>query len=79
MLTAEQNFDRDTVELLKRVLVESEAMLPAEARSSEVRVRLASGILAAAKAGERDPQRLRSAALREVDRRLFPFPASWVH
>jgi len=42
-------------------------------------VRLASGILAAAKKGERDPERLRSAALKEVDRRLLPFPASWVH
>jgi hypothetical protein len=79
MRTAEQNFDHDTVLLLKRVLVESEAMFPAEARTSEVRVRLASGILAAAKEGERDPQRLRSAALKEVDRGLLLFPACWVH
>jgi hypothetical protein len=67
MLTVGQNFDRDTVDLLKRVLVESEEMLAAESRTSEIRVRLASGILSAAKGGERNPERLRSAALSGVD------------
>jgi hypothetical protein len=41
-----------TVELLKRILVESEAMLPIEARTSEIRVPLASGILSAANDGD---------------------------
>ena len=51
MQTVGPNFDPETVDLLKRVLAESEEMLPAEARSSEIRVRLASGILSAAKEG----------------------------
>ena len=63
-------FDQDTVALLKRVLVEAEEMLPSEARTSEIRVQLASGILTAAGDGERDPRRLRSAALSRIDRRL---------
>jgi hypothetical protein len=78
MQTASPNFDRETVELLKRVLVESEEMLPTEARTSEIRVRLASGILSAATVGERDPGRLRSAALSRVDRRLLRFRGSWL-
>ena len=76
MQTVGPNFDPETVYLLKRVLAESEEMLPAKARSSEIRVRLASRILSAAKEGERDPQRLRTAALSEVDRRLLPFLAA---
>jgi hypothetical protein len=70
------NFDRQTVELLKRVLVESEEVLPLDARTSETRVQLASGILSAATDGERDPERLRSAALSGIDRRLLRFRGS---
>jgi hypothetical protein len=60
------SFDRATVALLKRILAETEELLPLGARSSEIRVALASGILMAAADGERDPVRLRSAALRNV-------------
>jgi len=72
------SFDRETVTLLNRVLVEVEAMIPIEARSLEIRVNLASGILTAAAAGERDPGQLRSAGLRGIDRRLVAFGASWL-
>jgi hypothetical protein len=71
------NFDCATIALLKRVLAETEELLPLEARSSEIRVTLASGILMAAADGERDPLRLRSAALRNVDGRIISFGASW--
>ena len=69
-------FDADTIALLKRVLLETEAMLPMTARSSEVRVTLASGILTAAAEGERDPVRLRSAGLQKISARITPFAAS---
>ena len=72
------NFDCATIALLKRVLTETEELLPLEARSSEIRVTLASGILTAAADGERDPLRLRSAALRNVDGRITSFGASWI-
>jgi hypothetical protein len=71
-------FDGETVALLKRVLLETEGMLPIDARSSEVRVILASGILAAAAEGERDPVRLRSAGLQKMDPRITSFAASWI-
>jgi hypothetical protein len=72
------HFDRQTLALLKKVLVETEEMLPTEARTSEIRVQLASGILTAAGDGERDPGRLRSPGLRGIDRRLVAFQASWL-
>ena len=78
MRTASPNFDPETVALLKRVLVESEEMLPAKARSSEIRVRFAFGIPNRSQRGERNPERLRATALSEVDRRLLPFPVSWL-
>ena len=70
------HFDRETLALLKKVLVETEELFPIEARTSEIRVQLASGILTAAGDGERDPGRLRSAGLRGIDRRLPAFRAS---
>jgi hypothetical protein len=63
----EPSFDPETVSLLKRVLVEAEEMIPSQARTSEIRVRLASGMLSAAKEGERDPGRLRMAAIQGID------------
>jgi hypothetical protein len=72
------NFDPETIALLKRILVEAEQSLPVVARSSEVSVCLASGILTAAADGERDPERLRSAGLREIDRRIVRFGSSWI-
>lgn len=73
-----QSFDPKTLALLKRVLIEAEEMLPIEARTSEARVQIASGILTAAADGERDPSRLRSAGLRRIDRRIVAFNASWL-
>jgi hypothetical protein len=68
--TAGANFDPETISFLKRILVAAEESLPLDVRSSEITVRLASGILTAAADGERDPERLRLAALREMDRRI---------
>jgi hypothetical protein len=76
--TAGANFDPETIAFLKKILVEAEESLPLDVRSSEVSVRLASGILTAAAGGERDPERLRSAALREIDRRIVRFGSSWI-
>jgi hypothetical protein len=73
-----QSFDPMTVALLRKVLVETEEMLPADSRSSEIRVRLASGILEAAAHGERDPVELRSAGLRMVGSRITIFRRSWL-
>jgi hypothetical protein len=72
------SFDPETLALLKRVLTEAEQSLPIEARTSEIRVQLASGILGAARDGERDPRRLRSAGLRGINRRLTSFGPSWL-
>jgi hypothetical protein len=64
--TAAATFDPETINLLKSVLAEAERKLPAQRRSSEVRVKLASAILKAATKGERDPVRLRAAVLEAV-------------
>jgi hypothetical protein len=71
-------FDPKTVALLRKVLVETEEMLPADSRSSEIRVKLASGILEAAAHGERDPVELRTAGLRMVGSRITAFRRSWL-
>jgi hypothetical protein len=68
------NFDPDTLALLKRVLVEAEQSIPIEARTSAVKVQIAFHILKAARAGERNPSRLRCAGLRGVDPRIAPSP-----
>ena len=73
------NFDPDTLELLKKVLVEVEQSIPLEARTSAVRVHLACGILKAARNGERNPRRLRSASLLGLHDLNLPVHApSWV-
>jgi len=56
-------FDPETINLLKTVLAEAERTLPNQRGSSEARVKLATGILEAAARGERNPSRLRAAAL----------------
>jgi hypothetical protein len=56
-------FDPNTIVLLKKVLAEAEQTLPNQRRSSEARVKFATGILEAAAKGERDPLRLRAAGL----------------
>jgi hypothetical protein len=60
---SEAAFDPDTITLLKEVLLQAEETLLTQHRSSEVRVKLAAGILKAAAEGERDPARLQKAAL----------------
>ena len=62
------NFDPDTLALLKRVLVEAEQSIPIEARTSAIKVQIAFPILKAAREGERNPIRLRSAGLCGVNR-----------
>ena len=62
------NFDPDTLALLKRVLVEAEQSIPIEARTSSIKVQIAFRILKAAREGERNPIRLRSAGLCGVNR-----------
>ena len=68
------NFDPDTLALLKRVLVEAEQSIPIEARTSAVKVQIAFHILKAARGGERNPIRLRSAGLCGVDQRISLLP-----
>ena len=60
-------FDPETITLLKKVLAEAERTLPNQRRSSEARVKLATGILEAAAKGERDPLRLRAAGLVSIE------------
>jgi hypothetical protein len=64
------NFDPDTLALLKRVLVEVEQSIPVAARTSAMKVQIAFHILKAARAGERNPSRLRCAGLRGADPRI---------
>ena len=68
------NFDPDTLALLKRVLVEAEQSIPIEARTSAMKVQIAFRILKAARGGERNPMRLRSAGLCGVDPRIIRSP-----
>jgi Crp-like helix-turn-helix domain len=56
-------FDSETIDVMRRVLDEAIAQLPAELRSNEVRVEMATCILKAASSGERNVHRLRTAAL----------------
>ena len=56
-------FDPNTLALLKVALTDAEQSIPTSRRSSEVRVKLATGILKAAAEGERNPSRLRAAGL----------------
>jgi hypothetical protein len=68
------NFDPDTLALLKRVLVEAEQSIPIKARTSAMKVQIAFRILKAARGGERNPMRLRSAGLCGVDPRIIRSP-----
>jgi hypothetical protein len=63
MLTNTAVFDPETVSLLSAVLDQAIAALPPGGRSPERKTLLASKLLSAASAGERDPVRLRAAAL----------------
>jgi hypothetical protein len=59
-------FQPDEIKLMKSTLDEAATMLPLAKRTSAMKVKLASRILAAAAKGERDPVQLRIAALLEV-------------
>jgi hypothetical protein len=59
-------FKPELIELMKSVLEEATAMLPEAKRTSTIKAEIASGILACAARGERDPMALKSAALLAV-------------
>jgi hypothetical protein len=59
-------FQPDEITLMKSALDEASTILPQAKRTSAMKVKLASRILAAASKGERDPIQLRIAALLEV-------------
>jgi hypothetical protein len=59
-------FQPELIELMKSVLNETAAMLPEAKRTSTIKADIASGILACAAKGERDPIVLKSAALSAV-------------
>ena len=56
-------YDQETISMLSTVLERAVAGLPREQRTDERKARLASGILAAAARGERDPIQLYALAL----------------
>ena len=58
-------FQPDEIKLMRSALDEAAIILPKAQRTSAMKVKLASCILAAAAKGERDPNRLRIAALLE--------------
>jgi hypothetical protein len=59
-------FQPELIELMKSVLDETTGMLPEAKRTSTIKADIASGILACAAKGERDPAVLKSAALAVV-------------
>jgi hypothetical protein len=59
-------FQPELIELMRTVLEEATATLPEAKRTSTVKADIASGILACAAKGERDPMALKSAALSAV-------------
>lgn len=58
-------FQPDEIKLMRSVLDEAAIILPEAERTSAMKAKLASRILAVAAKGERDPNRLRTAALLE--------------
>jgi hypothetical protein len=58
-------FQPDEIKLMRSALDEAIIILPKIERTSAMKVKLASRILAAAATGERDPNKLRIAALLE--------------
>ena len=59
-------FQPELIELMKAVLEEATATLPEAKRTSMMKAEMASGILACAAKGERDPVALKMAALSTV-------------
>lgn len=60
-------YQPDEIKLMKSALDEAEIILPRAERTPTMKVKLASRILAAAAKGERDPNKLRIAALLEEE------------
>jgi hypothetical protein len=60
-------FQPDEIKLMRSALDEAAIILPKAERTSTMKVKLASRILAAAAKGERDPNKLRIAALLEEE------------
>jgi hypothetical protein len=58
-------FQPDEIKLMRSVLDEASIILPKAERTSAMKAKLASRILAAAAKGERDPNKLRIVALLE--------------
>ncbi|MDA9488736.1 hypothetical protein XI08_05800 [Bradyrhizobium sp. CCBAU 11361] len=65
VLALRTRFKPDEIKLMRSVLDEASIILPKAERTSAMKAKLASRILAAAAKGERDPNRLRIAALLE--------------
>jgi hypothetical protein len=61
------HFDLKTVALLREVLDHAWMCLPPKKQATTSRTLLAEGILKSAAKGERDPERLRDAALMALD------------
>jgi hypothetical protein len=59
-------FQPEIIELMKAVLEDATATLPESKRTSAMKAEIASGILACAAKGERDPVALKMAALLTV-------------
>ena len=56
-------FQPDEIALLRSALNDAVTLLPTPERTSAMKLKLATRIIAAAASGERDPNRLKSAAL----------------
>jgi hypothetical protein len=65
MVALGMKFQPDEIKLMRSALDEAAIILPKTEQTAAVKVKLASRILAAAAKGERDPNKLRIAALLE--------------
>jgi hypothetical protein len=65
MVALGTRYQPDEIKLMRSVLDEAAIILPEAERTSAMKAKLASRILAAAAKGERDPNKLRIAALLE--------------
>jgi hypothetical protein len=63
MATLGTRYQPDEIRLMRSALDEAAIILPEAERTSAIKAKLASRILAAAAKGERDPNKLRIAAL----------------
>ena len=61
-----KSFDPETVTLLREILDDAWASLPAEQQSTMQKTALAERMLKSVAQGERDPERLRDAALEDL-------------